>query len=166
MFVRLTRPNDPAEDWWPSDPAEFSHDGKFFMAFFGSMMALMLIGFNFAPLRIEVQCVAALIVLAVGFVLSLMRRREVGWRWRGAEWEHVFKALLYLVLIAVFAGLVMLLAPLSDPITLPWYLGLFGIGLFTALQQLRIVRFSEAAFLSESDPHWRHTLNPPRDDAP
>ena len=81
--------------------------------------------------------------------ISIRKRRILGWHWHGAKPKDVLMAATIVVLTCVFLyAATPQFSPLNSGV-LPWYLAGFGIGIFNAMQQLRLVSLSNNAFLAD-----------------
>ncbi len=102
------------------------------------------------PAPYELAVAAGLIALFT--LVSLDRRRRIGWRRPPVSPWALTKALGALAFTGLFGYAAAQSFPMLNPHFLPWLLGLGGIGLFGFLQQLKLVAFSEAEFLEMGKP--------------
>ncbi|MEQ1819421.1 MAG: hypothetical protein ABL871_12500 [Terricaulis sp.] len=123
-----------------------STDYKLMFAFHGCMMVLFLVG---GALSVNVELAIAAALLGLATLVSILHRRQAGWRWRGVGIKEVLSALFGVVLVVLFLGATTPLASPTNPRMLPWFLAGAGIGLFGLLTSLKLVRFSQAEFLAD-----------------
>ena len=130
------------ETQYPRGWKEMSYDFKlFFVYLFGSMVLLLVT----RSLAAALQVVAVAALSGILFALSVVHRKKSGWRWPGAGWKEVVKAL-FLVLVGVFAfGPATLQFSVWEDF-LVWGAGTGGIVCFWVLSSLRFVYLSEHHF--------------------
>lgn len=135
--------------------SEMSTDYKLMSGFHCCMIVLFLVG---GALSVILEIGIAFGLLTVATVISVWRRREARWRWRGVGFKDVTWALFGVVLIAVFLAAATPLAAPTNPQVLPWYLAGAGLGVFGLLTALKLVRYSEAEFLADCTEHQAEYL--------
>lgn len=128
---------------YPRRWSEMSREFQFLFLYHISMMGMMLLGRSLT-IPIELSTASGLIV--VFFMLSIGRRRALGWRWPGVGPKNLLAAVAVTVFLGVFLFAGLSFTPINANI-FPWLLAALGIGGFGALQALRLVAYSEDDFL-------------------
>ena len=129
--------------------SDMAIDFKLMFALHGAVMIQFIMG-GYLSTADQAAIQGTLISLAI--ILAVLHRRQAGWRWRRAGLKQYLAAALALVLVVLFLGAAVPMAPPTSPHMFPWYMGGAQIGLFNALAALRIARASEVEFQADCDP--------------
>jgi hypothetical protein len=132
---------------YPKRWADMSVEYKLMFAYHASMMVMMLLSRSpLLTVPIELGVAGALVL---GFaVVSIRRRRHLGWHWPGIRPSHLARAVVTAALIGCFLYAATPLAPPFSPVMLPWYLAGAGLGFFGVLHAFKLVFLAEADFLA------------------
>jgi hypothetical protein len=103
-------------------------------------------------LPIYVQLLIALMVDALGVFFSVRRRRQMDWRWPGANAKGVLRAVGTAAAVAAMFFAAHPMFPFFERGSLGWYLAGVNIALFNILESLHVVQSSEADFLKFCGP--------------
>jgi hypothetical protein len=131
---------------YPLKWGDYSLEFKLMFVYHGCMMLLSVAG---ESLSARWEILVAAFVAAVFVSISVRRRHEMQWHWRGASAKNVLAGLGGMVLVGVFLFAGSPLFPPSDHRFLPWYLAGIGIGVFGVLRALNVVGFSKDEFLKD-----------------
>jgi len=130
---------------YPTSWGDFSLEYKFFFVYFVAMGLMPLLSRRISA---SLELLAAASLLLAFTVLSIRRRRAIAWRWLGIDSKELLGAGLTAVLMGYFLyALVTSFSPFN-PVFLPLFLAASGFFLFSVLQDLKVVTFSEADFLA------------------
>ena len=130
-------PFDVYKTKYPKTWADHSLEHKFLFAFSLCMMAMMILS---REISVPFELLIAVALLFAFTLLSIRRRRALGWRWPGIHAKELMAAGFSVFLSIYFLYFVLPASPFS-PVFLPFELAVVAMGSFLVLQQLKLVTF-------------------------